>query len=99
MCDDSSIATGVKPTKIKCNALLSMQMQVVLYSSSSFGQAPQLNSCQHKSRPGPKVYPFTIQGCALPRLDAGRGGVKPISSCAIQNLQTSCSSWYMMYET
>ena len=27
---------------------------------------------------------------ALPRLDAGSGGVKPTSSCLIQNLQTSC---------
>ena len=33
------------------------------------------------------------------RLDAGGGDVKPTSSCVIQNLQTSCSSWYMMYET
>ena len=32
----------------------------------------------------------------LPRLDAGSGGVKPTSSCVIQNLQTSCSSWCMM---
>ena len=36
---------------------------------------------------------------ALSRLDAGSGGVKPTSSRIIQNLQTSCSSWYMMYET
>ena len=32
-------------------------------------------------------------------LDVGSGDVNPISSCIIQNLQTSCFSWYMMYET
>ena len=35
----------------------------------------------------------------LPTLDAGSGGIKPTSSCVIQNLQISCSSWYIMYET
>ena len=39
------------------------------------------------------------RAAALPRLDAGSGGVKPTSSCVIQNLQTSCSTWYMTYET
>ena len=39
------------------------------------------------------------RAAALPRLDAGSGGVKPTSSRIIQNLQTPCSSWYMMYET
>ena len=39
------------------------------------------------------------RAAVLPRLDAGNGGVKPTSSCVIQNLQTTCSSWYMMYET
>ena len=36
------------------------------------------------------------QAAALLRLDARNGGVKPTSSCVIQNLQTSCSSWHMM---
>ena len=36
------------------------------------------------------------RAAALPRLDAGSGSVKPTSSCIIQNLKTSCSSWYMM---
>ena len=67
--------------------------------SSSFAQAPKLNPGQHKSNPGPRVYSFTTPAAALPRLDAGSGGVKPTSSCVIQNLQTLCSSWYMMYET
>ena len=39
------------------------------------------------------------RGAALLRFDAGSVGVKPTSSCIIQNLQTSCSSCYMMYET
>ena len=39
------------------------------------------------------------RAAVLPRLDAGSGGVKPTSSCVTQNLQTLCSSWYMMYET
>ena len=39
------------------------------------------------------------RAAVLPRLDAGSGGVKPTSSCVIQNLQTSCSFWYMMYQT
>ena len=39
------------------------------------------------------------RAAVLPRLDADSGGVKTTSSCVIQNLQTSCSSWYMMYET
>ena len=36
------------------------------------------------------------RAAALPRLDAGSGGVEPASSCVIQNLQIACSSWYMM---
>ena len=36
---------------------------------------------------------------ALPRLDHGSGGVKPTSSCIIQNLQTLRFSWYLMQET
>ena len=39
------------------------------------------------------------RAAALPRLDAGSGGAKPTLSCIIQNLQTLCSSWYMMCET
>ena len=42
---------------------------------------------------------LSSRAAALSRLDAGSGGVKPTLSCVIQNLQTSCSSWYMMYET
>ena len=38
------------------------------------------------------------RAAALPRLDAGSGSVKPTSSCVIQNLQTSYSFWYMLYE-
>ena len=40
-----------------------------------------------------------LRAAALPRLDAGSGGVKPTSSYVIQNLQTPRSSWHMMYET
>ena len=36
------------------------------------------------------------RAATLPRFDAGSDGVKPTSSCVIQNPQTSCSSWYMM---
>ena len=68
-------------------------------SLSSFGQAPKLNPGQHKSKPGRGSILLPPRAAVLPRLDAGSGSVKPTSSCVIQNLQTSCSSWYMMYET
>ena len=59
----------------------------------------QTQSGPAQIKAGPRIYPFTVPTAALARLDAGSGGVKPTSSCVIQNLQTSCSSWYIMYET
>ena len=64
-------------------------------SSSSLSQATKLNPGQDP-RQGRGFILLPLRAAVLPRLDAGSGGVKPTSSCVIQNLQTSCSSWYMM---
>ena len=45
---------------------------------------------------GMRVYPLLPQAAVLPGSDAG-SVVKPASSFVIQNCQTSCSMWCLMY--
>ena len=47
----------------------------------------QASTNQSQGRGSILLPPWTA---ALPRLDAGSGGVKPTSNCIIQNLQTMC---------
>ena len=65
-------------------------------SSSPFGRHPNSNrgsTNQDQSQGSILLQP---RAAALPRLDVGSSGVKLTLSCIIQNLQTSCSSRYLV---
>ena len=63
--------------------------------SSSFGRASTLG--QHKQDWGRGFILSLPQAAVLPKSDAGSDVVKPASSFAFQNRQTSCSMWCPMY--
>ena len=54
---------------------------------------------RHKQECGRGFILLLPQAAALPRFDSGSDVVKPASRFVIQNRQTSCSMWFLMYGT
>ena len=88
------------PTAIAAWTLSAYDVKAMIDVVVWSGTQTQSGTAQIKARAearGSIFLPF--RAAVLPRLDSGSGGVKLTLSCVIQNLQASCSSWYMMYET
>ena len=84
---------GKKMTKNIVNA--STEVVHLCSSSSSFEGHPL--QARHKQNWGRGFILLLPQTAALPGSDAGSDVIKPASSLVIQNRQTSCSMWCLMY--
>ena len=66
-----------------------------IQSSSSFEGHPL--QARHKQNWGRGFILLLPQTAAMPGSDAGSDVIKPASSFVIQNCQTACSMWCLMY--